>query len=157
MGLFKKIKSNLFKDDEDVLIHDENEKSLRNLNTQFVAETQQVQQTQQEKKIVENEPISENKSEVNIKENIAEEKQRVFNSDFASSFVNNDKEYTPKTFEETEEIANQILRGNRVVVDTSNMKKEDIVRMLDFLSGMMFALKGEIIRNSKFVFTFYVE
>jgi len=42
-------------------------------------------------------------------------------------------------------------------VDTSMMKKEDIVRMLDFLSGMMFALKGEIIRESKFVFTFYVE
>ncbi len=149
MGLFKKIKSNLFKDDEDVLIHDENEKSLRNLNTQFMAEAQQ---EKQEKTSVE----LENK-EVNIKENITEEKQRVFNSDFANSFVNNDKEYTPKTFEETEEIANQIIRGNRVVVDTSNMKKEDIVRMLDFLSGMMFALKGEIIRNSKFVFTFYVE
>lgn len=147
MGLFKKLKANLFKDDEDKLIHDDNEKSLRSLNTQYIAEQEQ-QRTFSEPIV--NEPVT-------IKEPIKEEKQRVFNSDFANSFVNNDKEYTPATFEETEEIANQILRGTRVTVDTSNMKKEDIVRMLDFLSGMMFALKGEIIRNSKFVFTFYVE
>ncbi|MBE6124618.1 MAG: cell division protein SepF [Erysipelotrichaceae bacterium] len=150
MGLFKKIKSNLFKDDDDKLIHDSNEKSLRNLNTQYRAELEKQQNI--------SEPVSlSTPEEVTIKEPIKEEKQRVFNSDFASSFVNNDKEYTPRTFEETEEIANQIIRGTKVTVDTSMMKKEDIVRMLDFLSGMMFALKGEIIRESKFVFTFYVE
>lgn len=149
MGLFKKLKSNLFKDDEDKLIHDDNGRSLRSLNTQFQAEAEMQKNAQ---------PVIEKEQEVTVKDNIREEKERVFNSDFANSFVNNNiKEYTPQTFAETEEIANQIIRGTKVTVDTSNMKKEDIVRMLDFLSGMMFALKGEIIRNSKFVFTFYVE
>lgn len=167
MGLFSKLKNTLFKDDDDNLINEE--KSLKSLNPNL-------QRKEPEKKVEEKEVKEVVVEEVKVDEkpapevaggeeeeidpflvaHIREEHDKIYEP--GSGEVHTDyKEFRPMSFKETNEISNAIMRGYKVTVDTSLMKKEEIVRMIDFLSGLMMALKGEIIRNSKYIFTFYVK
>ena len=67
------------------------------------------------------------------------------------------EKYIPSSFEDTEEIAIKLRELNDVIVDVKNLNKADASRMINFLGGVMFALKGDMIKNSKTEFTFKVK
>jgi hypothetical protein len=56
----------------------------------------------------------------------------------------------------TEEIAETLLAGNTVIVDVSLMPRSESMRMLDFLSGVMFALEGDMKRINKTTFEYSI-
>ncbi len=64
--------------------------------------------------------------------------------------------YKPQAFVNTEEIAETLLAGNTVIVDVSLMPRSESMRMLDFLSGVMFALEGDMKRINKTTFEYSI-
>ena len=50
----------------------------------------------------------------------------------------------PKSQAEAPVIANQLKEGNIILLDISNMAKDQAVRLVDFLAGAAFVLGGEI-------------
>ena len=69
--------------------------------------------------------------------------------------VNIIKNFYPVEYKEIEEIAKAILDGYTVEVDLSSMANENIVRTLDFLSGLTYG-RGKVNRRSKYEFTFVI-
>lgn len=67
------------------------------------------------------------------------------------------KTFVPTSFSETEIIAKELRNFNDVTVDVVNLDKRTAMRMIDFLGGVMFALNGDMIKNSKTEFTFKVK
>ena len=78
---------------------------------------------------------------------------------FVSSPVTEDKmpiNYKPVSFSNTEEISDALKKGNVVVVDISLLDKNDALRMIDFLGGVMYALNGDMKRLNKTTFEFSI-
>lgn len=48
----------------------------------------------------------------------------------------------PKKFQDIKAIANEILDGNAVVVELNEMSSSDAIRMVDFLTGVLFVVNG---------------
>ena len=65
--------------------------------------------------------------------------------------------YKPSSFSNTEEISDCLKSGNTVVVDISELEKNDALRMIDFLGGVMYALNGDMKRLNKTTFEFSVK
>lgn len=65
--------------------------------------------------------------------------------------------YKPTSFSDTQEISDTLKKGNLVIVDISNLDKNDALRMIDFLGGVMYALNGDMKRLNKNNFEFSVK
>lgn len=50
----------------------------------------------------------------------------------------------PRAYSETDQIANHLKKRNTVVVNLKRVTGEQAQRIMDFLSGVIFAIKGEI-------------
>ncbi|MBR2871458.1 MAG: cell division protein SepF [Clostridia bacterium] len=63
--------------------------------------------------------------------------------------------FTPTSFEEVEKIINQLKSGRAAMVCLNNLKPETQIRVLDMLSGAVYALDGGVLemKDSTFVFS----
>lgn len=78
---------------------------------------------------------------------------------FVKEHVSADKlpiNYKPLSFANTQEISDSLKKGNTVIVDISALDKNDALRMIDFLGGVMYALDGDMKRLNKTTFEFSV-
>ena len=78
---------------------------------------------------------------------------------FVNKPVTEDKlpvSYKPSSFSNTQEISDTLKKGNVVVVDISLLDKNDALRMIDFLGGVMYALNGDMKRLNKTTFEFSI-
>ncbi len=64
------------------------------------------------------------------------------------------KVFVPKSFAEVEEIINALKIGKPVVVHLDEVKTESAVRILDMLSGAIYALGGGVYEMGKNIFMF---
>ena len=86
--------------------------------------------------------------------------ERITKNEFGSSAVEvNDKRgpvsvFTPTSFEDVETIIDSIKSGKNAVVHLSNLKTETAVRVLDMLSGAIYALGGGVYEMGKNIFMF---
>lgn len=63
-----------------------------------------------------------------------------------------EKFYTPKTQEDIELISRDLAKGNNAKVNFVEFTEEDKVRALDFLSGVIYVLNGEIEKLDKITY-----
>ncbi len=64
--------------------------------------------------------------------------------------------HKPISFQQTQSIAGDLKNNTNVILDISELNKTDALKMINFLGGVIFALNGEIKRNSKIEFEFIV-
>ena len=62
--------------------------------------------------------------------------------------------FVPTSFEDIEKIINVLKVGKTAVVHLSNLKSETQIRVLDMLSGAIYALGGGVYEMEKNVFMF---
>lgn len=55
----------------------------------------------------------------------------------------------PKSHIEATKIADRLKDGSIVLLDISNLRKDQAVRLVDFLSGVAYVLGGEMIKTNK--------
>lgn len=63
----------------------------------------------------------------------------------------------PTTFEDSQEICNMLLTGRPVVVNLEGFDPNDAQRIMDFISGCIYAIKGKYHQISKYIFIFSPE
>ena len=54
--------------------------------------------------------------------------------------------FAPETYHDSAEIVECFKMGRVVVIDTSELSREDFLRMLDYVMGALHALDGELVR-----------
>jgi cell division inhibitor SepF len=54
--------------------------------------------------------------------------------------------YEPKSFEEARNCADSLLAGNGIVLNLHNLDRATAQRLIDFLTGTVYALHGKIQR-----------
>ena len=64
--------------------------------------------------------------------------------------------YSPNSFSQTRILSDKLKAGNIITIDVSNMDKKEVLRMIDFLGGVMYALDGDMKKISKNIFEFSV-
>jgi FtsZ-interacting cell division protein YlmF len=163
MGLFDKIKKSLFVEDEDKLVQDE--RTLRSLNPNYNKNTNSVTFTEATPTQNTNTATSTNRVVSSNTTTTPASTGNFSNSPSQSNFfdeyispkknVNIIKNFYPVEYKEIEDIAKAILEGYTVEVDLSSMANENIVRTLDFLSGLTYG-RGKVNRRSKYEFTFVI-
>ncbi|MBE0343649.1 DUF552 domain-containing protein, partial [Paenibacillus sp. 28ISP30-2] len=55
--------------------------------------------------------------------------------------------YEPRSYDEAQEIADHIRSHRTVVVNLQRIRKDQALRIIDFLSGIVYALGGGIVRK----------
>lgn len=60
--------------------------------------------------------------------------------------------YEPRIYSDAKEIGNHLLNNKAVVVNFDQIKAEDATRIVDFLTGTVFAINGEIRRVGEMIF-----
>ena len=60
--------------------------------------------------------------------------------------------FNPKEVSETIALAKQLLDGNAIIIDFSNTPNNIAVRIVDYISGMLMATKGDYRRLGKKIF-----
>lgn len=63
----------------------------------------------------------------------------------------------PSTFEDAQDVCNTILSGRAAVVNLEGFDADEAQRIMDFISGCIFAVNGKLHRISKFIFIFSPE
>lgn len=63
----------------------------------------------------------------------------------------------PNTFEDSQNICNTLLSGRPVVVNLEGFDPDDAQRIMDFISGCIYAIKGQYHQISKYIFIFTPE
>lgn len=63
----------------------------------------------------------------------------------------------PKTFEDSQEICNILLEKKPVVVNLEGFDPDDAQRIMDFISGCIYAINGKFHQISKYIFIFTPE
>ena len=58
----------------------------------------------------------------------------------------------PQTYEDSREIADRLKSKKAVVINLEELSKEDAVKVLDFVSGVVYALEGDIQKVSNGIF-----
>ena len=58
----------------------------------------------------------------------------------------------PRSFEDTQMVIDQLVMGKAVVLNLETLKQEAAQRVLDFVSGAIYAVSGNIRKVSKGVF-----
>ncbi len=56
----------------------------------------------------------------------------------SSSLIN----ISPKKFSNSKPIAKELLKGNALIIDLSKMEKVDSIRLVDFITGVLFTTNG---------------
>ncbi|MCR8613127.1 MAG: cell division protein SepF [Mycoplasma sp.] len=63
-------------------------------------------------------------------------------------FLNNndkkEKEFSPKKFDQVQNIANHIILGGKAIANLTNLPREEAIRTSDFLSGVIYAINGSV-------------
>jgi cell division inhibitor SepF len=62
--------------------------------------------------------------------------------------------FTPKSYSEVENIIDTIREGKNAVVHLNELQNETAVRVLDMLSGAIYALQGGVYEMGKNIFMF---
>ena len=60
----------------------------------------------------------------------------------------------PRSFDDSTEIANNLLANKACVVNIHRLQEASAIRLLDFLAGVIYAIKGEYQRIDRNVFLF---
>ncbi|MFD1430697.1 cell division protein SepF [Lacticaseibacillus mingshuiensis] len=60
--------------------------------------------------------------------------------------------YEPRIYSDAKEIGNHLLNNKAVVVNFDRIKTEEATRIVDFLTGTVFAINGEIKRVGEMIF-----
>ena len=60
----------------------------------------------------------------------------------------------PNSFEDSEEICDMLLKGNAVIVNLEGFDPDDAQRIMDFLSGCIYAMDGKLNQITKYAFVF---
>ena len=63
----------------------------------------------------------------------------------------------PTTFEDSQTICNMLLSGRPVVVNLEGFDPDDAQRIMDFISGCIYSIKGQYHQISKYIFIFTPE
>lgn len=63
----------------------------------------------------------------------------------------------PTTFEDSQEICNMLLASRPVVVNLEGFDPDDAQRIMDFISGCIYAINGKYHQISKYIFIFSPE
>lgn len=63
----------------------------------------------------------------------------------------------PSTFEDSQQICNTLLEGKPVVVNLEGFDPDDAQRIMDFISGCIYAIEGKYHQISKYIFIFTPE
>lgn len=63
----------------------------------------------------------------------------------------------PTTFEDSQNICNMLLSGWPVVVNLEGFDPDDAQRIMDFISGCIYSIKGQYHQISKYIFIFTPE
>ena len=58
----------------------------------------------------------------------------------------------PEEFQQAQNICLELKNKKPVIIDVQSMDKNDAQRLIDFISGAIFALNGEIKKISNFIF-----
>lgn len=58
----------------------------------------------------------------------------------------------PQSYEDSREIADRLKNKKAVVINLEELSKEDAVKVLDFVSGVVYALEGDIQKVSSGIF-----
>lgn len=62
--------------------------------------------------------------------------------------------YTPSTYEDVQMLIDHLKRGEQVIVDFSSVNQASVFRILDFMSGAIYALNGSIQKITTNIFLF---
>lgn len=60
----------------------------------------------------------------------------------------------PSSFEDSQQVCDILLEGRAVVVNLEGFDADDAQRIMDFISGCIFAINGKLHRISKYIFIF---
>ena len=60
----------------------------------------------------------------------------------------------PNSFEDSEVICDMLLKGQAVVVNLEGFNSHDAQRIMDFLSGCIYAMDGKLNQIAKYIFLF---
>lgn len=60
----------------------------------------------------------------------------------------------PTSFEDSQQVCDILLEGRAVVVNLEGFDADDAQRIMDFISGCIFAINGKLHRISKYIFIF---
>ncbi len=63
----------------------------------------------------------------------------------------------PTSFEDSQNICNMLLSGRPVVVNLEGFDPDDAQRIMDFISGCIYSIKGQYHQISKYIFIFTPE
>lgn len=63
----------------------------------------------------------------------------------------------PTTFEDSQQVCDILLSGRAVVVNLEGFDADEAQRIMDFISGCIFAINGKLHRISKYIFIFSPE
>ena len=63
----------------------------------------------------------------------------------------------PHTFEDSQEICNMLLTNRPVIVNLEGFDPDDAQRIMDFISGCIYAINGKYHQISKYIFIFSPE
>ena len=78
---------------------------------------------------------------------------------FAENLNSNTKQapvsvFVPKSFSDVEKIIDDLRSGKNSIVHLNDVKSETAIRILDLLSGAVYALRGDVYEMDKNVFMF---
>ena len=64
---------------------------------------------------------------------------------------------SPSSFEDSQDICNKLLSGRPVVVNLEGFDPDDAQRIMDFISGCIYAINGQYNQIAKYIFIFSPE
>lgn len=64
---------------------------------------------------------------------------------------------SPSSFEDSQDICNKLLSGRPVVVNLEGFDPDDAQRIMDFISGCIYAINGKYNQIAKYIFIFSPE
>ncbi len=80
--------------------------------------------------------------------------QREFNQPLSNSGTNPVSIFYPKNYEEVEKIIDTLKSGKNAIVHLSELKDSTSIRILDMLSGAIYALGGGVYEMEKNIYMF---
>ncbi len=88
------------------------------------------------------------------KEDKAKTEKREFNQPLSNTGNNPVSIFYPKSYEEVEKIIDTLRSGKNAIVHLSQLKDTTSMRILDMLSGAIYALNGGVYEMEKNIFMF---
>lgn len=103
-----------------------------------------------------NKPVIEEEEEEETKRSFLTPKPKVISMNQTSK-VMEVSIIKPTSFEDSQEICNTLLRKRPVVVNLEGFDSDDAQRIMDFISGCIYAINGKFQPISKYIFIFSPE